>query len=303
MRRFPSGPPPAYGGIGVSIGEIDMFRCQLGGGPVSSVGPATGSLCVAVCRATDALHATVGDCPTMVIPAGHLTVIRNDVQHVLRSRSTSQITGMIIPVSVLSAFSVRPPAEPLMTFGSVTLAAPMWQFMDSLLDQPLPWPPLPTYFAEKLLHELIGSVLLDATGAQSVDVPDRSLVERARHHILAYARDPRLTPGTIAASLNVPLRRLQRRFADNGTSIAQEIRAARAAAAVDLLASPEASLLTMEAVAEYCGYPNAVSLRRAFAALGMESPMHYRSVGRARVVEMTPRHESTPVRRQAPGGR
>jgi|GEM_PF-2234307 len=311
MTRFPAvGATFTAPGAGLSVGDLDLYRCDFAGTPMPIPGAPGGPSCVTLLRASQNLQVTAKDGPTMMVPAGHLTLMRNCTDHLFRFRGPTRIIGIVAPADLLTAFSVPVPATSLTTYANATLTTPMWQFVESVIEQPVPWPSLSAYFAEKLLHEMIGSVLLDAAGTSTLPTPNPSLVERARHHITAYACDPRLSPLMVARSLDVPLRRLQRRFSEVGTSVAQEIRIARARATVAVLQAPEGSLMDLEAVAEHCGYPNAVSLRRAFAALGMASPSHYRaSAARASAARassatrLTSSYVPTPYERATSGPR
>lgn len=276
-RRFPTPDQPGTTDdvVGLSIGDLDLFRTRLGPLTRMQRSPAS-QQCLLLARASEPILVSARGRRLAVSPQ-QLLVVTNTADHLASATGRrATVSGIILPTSLLSEFAVQPPRRSLEVHPGSTLAPPMWQFVDSLLDQPLPWQSLSAYFAEKLLHEMVGSVLLETAAVPGVPFADRSLVERARHHITAYARDPRLSPMMVARSLGVPLRRLQRRFAEVDSSLAAEIRSARATAAIAVLRSPEGCVLDIATVARVSGYPSDVALRRAFASLGLEPPSHYR---------------------------
>lgn len=277
-RRFPITSPrlDAHDVLGLSIGDLDIYRMRVSPRPIRTARSNSPQRCVLLCRSAGTLtvQSDVGD--PVEVPAGQLCLAQNSTGYLTTCRTPTWLTAMVLPVSLLTEFGVSRPNQVLQVQPCSTLVAPMWRFVDSLLDQPLPWQPLSAYYAEKLIHELLASVLLEATAMPSVPLADRTLVERARQHIRAYARDPRLTPQRVAESLGVPLRRLQRRFAEVESSLGREVRHARASAAIAMIRSREAEMLDMDAIAGLCGYPNAVAMRRSFAKLGLDPPRNYR---------------------------
>lgn len=276
-RRFPTLDEPTSSDdiAGLSIGDLDLFRMRLPA-VTRMQRSSAGQQCLMLASVSESIVVSARG-RRLTVPTQHLLTLTNSADHLVSAGSRRAVVhAVMLPISLLSEFAVQPPKRSLEVHPGATLTAPMWQFVDSLLEQPVPWQSLSAYFAEKLLHEMIGSVLLEAAAVPGLPFADRSLVERARHHITAYARDPRLSPVMVARSLGVPLRGLQRRFAEVESSLAAEIRSARASAAIAMLRSSEGCVLDIATLAKVSGYPSDVALRRSFAALGLEAPSHYR---------------------------
>jgi AraC-like DNA-binding protein len=99
-----------------------------------------------------------------------------------------------------------------------------------------------------------------------VETPGRGAVttlERARTLIAEMHLDPSTTPDSIATALGVPLRTLQRAFSRADSSIALELRRARASTAAALLSSPSAHRYTAARSARDAGFGSVASMRRA----------------------------------------
>jgi len=88
-------------------------------------------------------------------------------------------------------------------------------------------------------------------------------IQRARALIAEMHLDPATTPETIACALGIPLRTLQRDFSAKGSSIARELRRARARTANALLASPASERGSAARSARDAGFRSVASMRRA----------------------------------------
>jgi len=114
---------------------------------------------------------------------------------------------------------------------------------------------------------LMGRGLLDVAKSKFGE-SHASLVARAKGMIFETYRDPRTNPSRIAAMLGVSLRTLQRRFAEEGISVTDEIRSMRVQAARDFLAQVPRSGSSVRAAARESGFGSVVSLRRALRSEG-----------------------------------
>lgn len=137
---------------------------------------------------------------------------------------------------------------------------------------------------DRYLGALTGLLLRTAVGVSGE--PDTAATVRARTEALIDERatDPTLTPGRIAAELNISLRQLYRAFNDS-ESPAALIRRRRLERAAELLASRR-SMANVEAVAAECGFASAEYFSRAFRREFGLSPRAYRS--RYRDVRVAP---------------
>lgn len=109
---------------------------------------------------------------------------------------------------------------------------------------------------------LMGRGILNVTKSRFGE-SGASLVARARAMISENYHDPAMNPPRIAALLGVPLRTLQRRFAEEGSSVTGEIRKMRVQAAKEFLAQVPHSRSSVSAAAREAGFGSTVSLRRA----------------------------------------
>lgn len=103
-----------------------------------------------------------------------------------------------------------------------------------------------------------------------------SVTDRARTVIAATHTSAATTPATIADSLGVPLRTLQRAFAAEGTSVARELRRARVRTAHDLLTGGSTAGNGAARIARNAGFGSTASMRRAlreFPATTLEDEM------------------------------
>lgn len=136
------------------------------------------------------------------------------------------------------------------------------------------------YFLERLLWEMASSLIVHARGVVEQPKLATHLRDQAEAHIAAFRSDPALTPVSVARSLNVSLRQLQRAFAEIGTSPFNEIRRQRTEHAEALLVDPSFRPLGMEEIAHHAGFGDAAQMRRALHLLGRPTPRELRRAGR-----------------------
>ncbi len=98
--------------------------------------------------------------------------------------------------------------------------------------------------------------------------------ERVRSAIWNVLSDGRPTLKRIASALQVPSRTLQRRLADEGTSVEQEIEAIRKSMAMAMLRDPANAT---DEVAFLLGYREPSTLFRSFRRWTGMTPQEYRS--------------------------
>lgn len=133
------------------------------------------------------------------------------------------------------------------------------------------------YLVEKLLAEMVfGAVLeggrADAGVAREAAARDSRPLERARTIMLLRRGDPSFGIEELARELHMSTRQLQRVFASDGVSPADELRRLRVELAQELIAGDAYAPLTVEEIATHSGFGTAAALRRAFAAQGLPSP-------------------------------
>ncbi|WJJ09786.1 AraC family transcriptional regulator [Prescottella equi] len=108
---------------------------------------------------------------------------------------------------------------------------------------------------------------------------DQGLHARAVAIIATGYGDPELTPSTLAGTLGVGLRQLQRVFERAGTTAAREIRTKRLGHAITLLRDPHRRRLPLSEVAAMAGFSSTGELRRAMHAQYQVTPSQMRDRG------------------------
>ncbi|MFB7843023.1 helix-turn-helix domain-containing protein [Microbacterium sp. NPDC056052] len=134
--------------------------------------------------------------------------------------------------------------------------------------------------ADCLLIERLLSVLLlrNLTQAPRSQQPPRD-PERFVSALAAIAArypDPELRPATVARTMNISLRQLERAFHVRDTTIAREIRRTRVERALGLLTDGEHQRLTVTAVARLVGFRDGAGLARAMRAEHAPTPARAR---------------------------
>ncbi|MFD5224624.1 helix-turn-helix domain-containing protein [Microbacterium sp. NPDC058342] len=262
---------------GVGLGDIDILRCDFGPRTLGLRPGGRHDPWVLLARATAAdLDISTADGSAVRVPAGETFLLQLSQAYRIRAMGSGQLTAVTVPASSLCELPgfVQSVSKRVLVGG--ILSVPTWSFLNSLVDQPLPWAPMAAYFAETLITEMLSSVVLTIEASRSRSTSERSVLRRARAHIAAFARDRRLSTQTIADSLGTSVRSLQRVFADAGQSLSTEMRRARVQAAIALLRSAEASFMSLDEIARSAGYLDAVAMRRAFHSAGARQPRRYR---------------------------
>lgn len=263
---------------GVGLGDIDILRCDIGPSTIELRQRWRHGHWVLLGRSEGAaLNITTADGKQVRAETGEAFLLQLSHAYRIRTEGSGRLTMVVLPANVLCELPdfVNTVSRRVVVGGM--LSTPTWSFLDSLVDQPLPWAPLAAYYAESLITEMLTSIVLTVDTANSRTPSERSLLRRARTHIAAFARDPRLSTQTIADSLGISVRSLQRVFANAGESLSAEMRRARVKAAITLLRSAEAEFMTLDEIAQNVGYVDAVAMRRSFHAAGADQPRNYRS--------------------------
>ncbi|MCS5720271.1 helix-turn-helix domain-containing protein [Herbiconiux sp. CPCC 205763] len=135
---------------------------------------------------------------------------------------------------------------------------------------------VPVRSIDRLLRELIVSVLVGAQEPEPAAPAWLGLFDRAVAHIAGQCTDGSLSTHTLARALNVSPRQLQRAFAANGSTPLREIRRHRAALAGSLLGNRAFAALNVDQISHQCGFRNAADMRRALASQELPSPRELR---------------------------
>jgi len=205
-------------------------------------------------------------------------VCATDYEYSIRSTTDLELISMIFPVQVLKEFGIVNYPNFLALSFTQGLLHPASLFLESILHLEMPLPTITSYFIEKLIHEMVGGILLENLGIAKGGTSRRSIYDQAMALIMATAEDPSLNPQCLANSLSVSLRQLQRDFKKNGQSIADTIKRHRCELAIRLLTDRSLDVLPLSKIAEHSGFGSVVQLRRSLGSMGFRYPSEYRKI-------------------------
>lgn len=191
----------------------------------------------------------------------------------IRLRGAWQVTIAKMPLRSVDAFVPFVPSHVGVFQNPRLLDEAMHQFVRTVLHTDSPGSALESRTIEQLVIEMAGAVLLDRIGPDwGQGTPHDALRDRALSFISQHCTDPMLAPALVAQRVQASLRQLQAVFAESGTSIASEVRRARARAAHVMLADCRFDAMSVEQVAEKSGFATSMSLRRAMEEVYQQSP-------------------------------
>ncbi|MCL1871616.1 MAG: AraC family transcriptional regulator [Promicromonosporaceae bacterium] len=129
----------------------------------------------------------------------------------------------------------------------------------------------------RVVEQLVGAVATARPETRTTALLEQ--VERSRviAHIGAHHADHDLTPAVIAAHFGVSTRTLHRLFEGEDLTVCGWIAHERLRSALARLHDPRYASVTLEDVAELCGYGSALALRRAVQAATGSTPSELRS--------------------------
>jgi len=136
----------------------------------------------------------------------------------------------------------------------------MQRFVEGLLTDDEAPTSMERYAIAQLLAEMGGAVVLDRFGLERAarDAP----FGRALALIAQQCADPDLTPAVVARGVQTNLRLLQTAFAEEGRTIAGEIRRQRARLARSMLQDERYSSVSVTEIGERAGFRTPMSMRR-----------------------------------------
>jgi AraC-like DNA-binding protein len=184
--------------------------------------------------------------------------------------------ALVIPASAVEEYAGASGHVDLIRNSAVL--GPVKKFLVGVMENHAELGRLPAYFIEKLVWEMVASLMLENRGASSLARPTLGILDQAMAHIAAYRTDQTLTPTSLAHALNISMRQLQRVFSGMGSTPSREIRRQRADLAVSMLTNEAFRVLSITQVAHHSGFADAADLRRAFDAFGYRTPSEVRSV-------------------------
>lgn len=161
---------------------------------------------------------------------------------------------------------------PSMIIPQSPLSKGLQAFLGSLLTQPVASTMYSDYLVERMLAEMAFGVLVEAAPRSLIEGRNQPAIDRARSLMLIRRSDPDFNVAVLAQEMHVSTRQLQRIFAAEQSSPADELRGLRVDLARELMSDPNYAPLRVEEIATHAGFSGSASLRRALAAAGLPSP-------------------------------
>ena len=197
----------------------------------------------------------------------------------LKWNKQGRMLALIMPDQVVRDFGLAPITGFAPYTQESALRRPAAAFLGALVADTGAISSVAAYFVEKLIHEMMGGLLLENHGVGRSG-HRQSLYHQAMALISASAGDPGLTPESLSRKLNVSLRHLQRDFQKRNESVADRLRQTRVDLAIRLLTDSTMSVLSLDQIAAHAGFASLGHLRRSLRSAGMGTPREIRAVGR-----------------------
>lgn len=265
---------------GVDFGATSVMRVAAASGPAA--GPAlqqdrSGLVCVFIEGGNAVLHA--GARSPVTAGAGSCWTYGGPEQLAIDWSLDSKAVIAVVPHQVVRDFGLVPATGLILMPAVSTLLEPTRGFLNSMSASRNQISSVAAYFMEKLVHEMIGGLFLEASAAEAGGTKRPTLYHQAMALITASAGDQALTPESLARDLNVSLRHLQRDFQKRKESVAERIRQTRVDLAVRLLTDPAMAVLSLEEIAAHSGFTSLGHLRRTLHSVGAGTPRDIRAFG------------------------
>ncbi|PQZ87712.1 hypothetical protein CQ018_17325 [Arthrobacter sp. MYb227] len=262
----------------LNFGDTAILKIAFQKGATSTLGQSTDSTSIVIIFVVAGAIIRLGEPQEFTTPALADTTWFYDesTETTVEFIDDSQIIAVRLPAQVLSEFGISDSAQLLQLRYDDGLVGPTRAFLESTLNLDSQLPSVSRYFLEKLVHEMVGGIILENMGVSKSGTTRRSLFEQSIAYIAATTGDPELTPLKLATELSVSLRQLQREFKRQGLTIASSIKQNRIDLAVRLLQDPKFMVLSIEKIAEHSGFTSLVQLRRALQAAGLGNPTDLR---------------------------
>lgn len=164
--------------------------------------------------------------------------------------------------------------------GHVMQATPLTAgfraFLTSLLTQQSEPTLYTDYLVERVVVEMAFGVLLESVPKNVAGARDGRMIDRARSLLLMRRAEPDFSVAELAVELHMSVRQVQRAFAAENSTPADELRGMRIDLANELLGDPAYDPLSIGEIAAHSGFKTAAALRRAFSVRELPLPVRAR---------------------------
>ncbi|MBP2411540.1 AraC-like DNA-binding protein [Arthrobacter stackebrandtii] len=192
----------------------------------------------------------------------------------------AQLVAVSLPAQVLRDFGVGVIHGMRGLDPESAMLSPVLGFLREVALTDVDTTSVASYFMEKLVHEMVGGIMLENRGARFVATRRKGIFDQAMDYIAARAGDGALTPELLARELSVSLRQLQREFKSHNASIAVVILQHRVDLSILQLKDPLLDVLTIDQVAVQSGFSSVVQMRRALRDACAGTPTEIRDRAR-----------------------
>lgn len=185
----------------------------------------------------------------------------------------STVVAIVLSAAVLNASGIEPPDDHGALSADSALVAATLTLTNAFTGSDVNTTEVAERHLARAIEELSVGIFLQSPGFRRADEPV-SIDARAAALDVIEQRfvEPDLSPGSVAAALNVSVRHLQRAFQAGEETVSAAIRDRRTRAAVDILTDKHAAALSLVEVAGRCGFGTVGEMRRAVSAVTGLSP-------------------------------
>lgn len=218
------------------------------------------------------------DADAALISAGQALISTDPATLEVTSREEYRVTSIAIPRATVTGVGLDPPALQHIPATSALLDPIAGFISRAALITDIEATGFSRYYFERLLQEMVLSLLIDSASAHHLPRPSETFA-LAMAIIAAQYADPALSAHNMAAELKMSLRQLERVFRERGTTLTGEVRRARLEQAVTLLRDTDYRSLTIDEIGRYVGFSGGSSLARALSRDGWAPPARIRAEG------------------------
>lgn len=210
-----------------------------------------------------------------VLSAGEVAFMHPHRQTTIESLRSSSGISVCVPWEALREVEdgVQPPGQ---IISATPLTAGLMAFVTALLNQQETPTVYTDYLVERAIVEMSFGMLLESAPKSVVGTRDVRVIDRARSLMLLHRADPDFGVAALATHLHMSTRHVQRLFAAEGSSPADELRGMRLDLAREMLGDSDYDTLSVGEIAAHAGFGTAAAMRRAFVAREMPLPSRVR---------------------------
>lgn len=255
------------------IGATTCFFIQVLAGSIEFEGQGDENDFILLSVSSGEIQLRLHDQSQIIVKEAESLYFRSDTPLGIEWPTNAEVIGIQMPLEVLTEFGVGLSDLVQTGAGGRFLAQPSAEFIKATALNDAPSDAMTSYFVERLLQEMAGSIILSHIGFENEQAPSIGQIHsRAVALMTAKRSDPEFTPESLAAELNISVRQLQRDFKKQNSSVAATLRRLRTDLAVQMLHDRNHDLLTVDQIAKFSGFSSGQQMRSAFKIQALPSP-------------------------------